>query len=697
MADTLAYDMDYIGDEAPMQLQPQDMQVPTHLRKLVEWALADNIAGDLDDETLQRLGQEVHEKYRIDDASRSDWAKSARRAIDLVGGEKETKHFPFENASNVKYPLLLSAVQQFASRAYPAIVKGPDIVKAKIEGRDKDGEKLGRAQRIEKHMSYQLLHEMEEWEEDTDALLHQLPVVGCCFRKTYWDGARRRPRSEMISALDLVVNINVPSLEDAPQVAHEFYRYPHQVEENIRKGIYIDQQLGRAEAPEDQDQHPDGGEDKFAPHKFVECHCYWDLDGDGVEEPWIVTVHDATQKVVRVAAGYRPDAIELDDETGDLLNIEREHYFTKYIFWPDPKGGFYGVGLGHALQDLSETINTTLNQMIDAGTLQNAGGGFIGSGMNMKKATYRFAPGVYHTVATRGATIRDAIVHIDHPGPSTVLFQLMAQLVDVSKEISGNQDVLQGDVGGVNMQPTTLMALIEQGLQKFTAVYKRIYHSLGKEFRRLGEINAQYLSDEEYAEFLDTEEQVSVQADYATLGMDVYPMADPNMVTHMQRAARNQFLMELSDHPAYGKFLQKPVILSRILRDAQIENPDEVVIAEPEPNPVEEAQVKKLQAEAQKAEAEHRLTQAKIIEIEDKVESGEIERGHKRVEGAKKMMEAENVALDTSIKEAMAGRLIGIEDVESVSIQGVGSIKEQDKDPKAVSGQSKQGSNGSTD
>ena len=674
------YDMEYMGEQ-PME----PPVVPPHIKRLQMWALEKNIAGTIKEEILLQLGQKAHEKYKIDDASRSDWAKSARKALDLIGGKKETKNFPFENASNVKYPLLLSAVNQFASRAYPAIIKDAELVKVKIEGKDQGGEKLARAQRVEQFMSYQLLQQMSEWDEDTDALMHQLPVVGCAFRKTYWDEGERRPRSEMVSALDLVVNINAPSLEMAAQVTHEFSRFPFQIEENVRKGVWIERDLGSAQEPLDQDKHQAGaGDDPQAPHKFLECHCYYDLDKDGISEPWIVTIHDATQKVVRVAAGYSPEDIEAGAD-GRILCIKRENNFTKYIFWPDPKGGFYGRGLGHALEDISETINTTLNQMLDAGTLQNAGGGFIGSGLNTKKATLRFAPGVYHTLNIPGATIRDAIVNMEHPGASPVLFQLLGQLVQVAKEVAGNQDVLTGDVQ-TNMQPTTLMALIEQGLQQFTAVYQRIYRSLGREFQKLREINERYLTDEQYNKYLDGQQPASAQQDFSSGDMDIYPIANPNMVTHMQRAARNQFVMELGRDPEFGPFIKKPVLLMRILKDAQIEDIDEIIEPNPQPSPADQAQMAKLQADAELAQMKVKELQAKIIELEAKDEAMQAKAARDRISGAKEMMDAEHVALDVSAKEVLLQRMADIDDVEQITIQGVGSIKEQDKTPAGASG-----------
>lgn len=697
MADTL-YDAGAEPAPAlyPIPYEQQEPMLPDNIVQLQEWAMSDNVAGQVDDDTLRMIGQQAHEKYEIDDESRSEWKKTAQRSLELIGGKRESKNYPFPGAANVRYPLLHSAVVQFASRSYPAILKGPDLVKVKVEGKDFDGAKMKRAQRIEKFMSYQLLHQMEEWEEDTDALLHQLPLIGCAFRKTYWDGAKGRPKSELVPALDLVVNINVPSLEAAPQIAHEKFFYPHEIKERVAKGWFIDVDLGEAEGQRGEEgEHTGTGNDPNAPHKFLECHLFFDLDGDGVAEPWIATVHDDTQKVVRLAACYDPEAIE-HDEDGRVLNIERDHYFTKYEFWPDPKGGFYGMGLGHALEDISETINTTLNQMIDAGTLQNAGGGFIGSGLDVKKATMRFEPGKYHTVHAPGSTIRDAIVNMQHPGPSSTLFQLLGVLIDVGKEISGNREVLSGEVS-TNMQPTTLMALIEQGLQQFTAVYKRIYRALGKEFQRLRGINAEYLTDEIYNRYLDDDEagMASVAEDFGEGDLDIYPVANPNIVTNMQRAAQNQLLLELTQHPLLGKHLVPPDILRRILMHAQIEDVDKVINPEPQPSLVEQAQMRQAEAQAEKAEAESRLTQAQIIKIKQEVEKSQADIAKTAVEGAKAYQEADRNALETSIIEQLASRIDEFKKVEDVSIQGVGSIKEHDRDPKAVSGSQSQQSDAS--
>jgi chaperonin GroES len=206
--------------------------------------------------------------------------------------------------------------------------------------------------------------------------LHHLPIVGCAFRKVWRSETLGRNKSEMVPAIHLVVNNKCRSLDEAPVVTHEVPIYPQDIEERKRSGVFLDIELP---APQN-----DGEEaDDDAPHLFLEQHCFLDLDEDGYKEPYIVTVHKESCQVVRIVANYRMEAIK--DNGKKIIRIPKDQYFVKYSFIPDPKGGFYDIGFGRLLESLGETIDTTINQMLDAGHLQNAGGGFIGTGIRLKE------------------------------------------------------------------------------------------------------------------------------------------------------------------------------------------------------------------------------------------------------------------------------------------------------------------------
>ena len=289
-----------------------------------------NIAEMLEPEDLDRIGQRVIREYDIDKTSRADWEEMNANGMDLAKQILKVKNTPWPNASSVKYPLITTAAIQFAARAYPEIVQGSEIVKCRVLGKDPDNVKQETAKRISEHMSWQLLEEMDGWEEETDKLLHVLPVAGMCFRKTYFDNVEKVNRSDLCLADDVVIHYKARNMYTVRRITHCLEYYQNDVYERIARGIWLDQELPRAEDAE----HP-GEED--APHQFLEQHRYLDLDGDTYEEPYVVTVHKELAKVVRIVPRFEAAGIEMDDR-GKLIRIKPTHFFTKFGFIPSPDG-----------------------------------------------------------------------------------------------------------------------------------------------------------------------------------------------------------------------------------------------------------------------------------------------------------------------------------------------------------------------
>ncbi|MEK7111891.1 MAG: co-chaperone GroES, partial [Patescibacteria group bacterium] len=175
-----------------------------------------NIAEDIDDEVLEEIGSVVYEGYEKDCASKRNWDNMVDDYVKLAAQVKEPKSWPWQKAANVKFPLLSTAALQFQARAYPSLVPADGkIVNMKVVGLDPQGLKAAKADKLAQHMNYQLLKEMKDWDEETDRLLIQLPIVGCLFRKTYFDQIKKHNVSRLLGPKDLVVNYWAPSLEGA--------------------------------------------------------------------------------------------------------------------------------------------------------------------------------------------------------------------------------------------------------------------------------------------------------------------------------------------------------------------------------------------------------------------------------------------------------------------------------------------------
>jgi len=569
-----------------------------------------NIAAVLPEDKLGTIAIKVIEEYQIDKNSRTVWEERIADAMDLAMMVSDQKDYPFDKASNIKYPLLTVAALQFNARAYPAVVQGDRVARCKVVGRDPNGTKAAQADRVSEHLSYQLLSEHTEWEDDTDKMLVQLPIVGCVFRKVWYDPALKRNRSRLIPASALVVNYFARSMEDVPRITEELRLYPYEIAERIRGGRFIefDYENAGSSEPEgdDKTRQTVDPQDGDAPQLFLEQHRLLDLDEDGYPEPYVVTVHHASQKVCRIAANFGPESVKVADDGEKIAAIRRNDYFIRYLFLPSPDGGFYGQGFGWLLKDIGESINSTLNMMMDAAHLANIQGGLVSASLGIKEKAIRIKPGEWRVVNVPGGNLKDGILPIKYDGPSPVLFQLLGLLVEAGKEVAAIKDVLTGDSPATAPVGTTL-AVIEQGLQVFTSIYKRIHRALKAELRLHAKLNAQYVDPERYNAFFDGEQQFDPAQDYNSQAMDILPVSDPNSVSKMQRIHKAQLIREVAaDNPAVDQI----AATRRVFEAADIEDVDELMVPPPQPNPEEEIlkrvvamlAVKKQQAEIMKDE-----------------------------------------------------------------------------------------------
>jgi chaperonin GroES len=626
--------------------RPEDSGIKKFLvSQIDEVNLAENYAPDVRD----KLGQLVVFEFNIDENSRSDWKDKAEKAMKFATQEAEEKTYPWPKASNIIFPLITQAAIQFNARTYPAIVKNRNVVKGVVWGSDKGtpatedgkpdgkpklhpdgspiwlsapGDKRKRADRVGEHMSWQLLDEMKEWETQTDSLLFQIPIVGGAVRKTYRDPIENRNRSLLVPLKNLVWNYHATSFDDAPRHTEILTLYPHQIEEYERSEVFLPLVYGPGGDGETANEQADAG-DEDAPHVFLEQHRRYDLDDDGYPEPYIVTVHKRSSKVVRIVARYDEDGIQAgkgadvdeddddaltEDEGADreeILKIVPVDHYTLIPFLPNPDGGSYPVGFGHLLRPLNEAINTTLNQMFDAGHLQNAGGGFVSDQLSIHSGPVNFQVGKYVRVGSKGQAIRDAVFPIPFPGPSQVLFSLLGALTKVAEQVAGTQEILAGGAEKANAPPTTILALIEQGLQVYTAIHKRVYRALKSEFDKLYRLNRIYIKKSQRYQIGDEWREVSPD-DYR-MGGGVEPIADPTMTTDMQKLGRAQIGMQFKGDP----LIDQKNIYTRLFEAASFDRIEEMFT--PPPNPQVQAMMIQMAMEEKQAE----LGRLRAAELKD--------------------------------------------------------------------------------
>lgn len=532
------------GMGAPMQPPQEDTN--SQLDKFLEQT---NIAKDLDEELLTEIGDEVYQGYRRDLESKQTWDMQVDEWVKLAAQVKDEKSYPWPKASNVKYPLLATAAMQFAARAYPSLVPADGkIVQFKVVGVDPQGQKAVLADKLAKHMNYQLLEDMEDWEEEMDRLLIQLPIVGCLFKKTYFDPIKKRNVSKLVGPKDLVVNYWASSLEAAHRKTEIIPMTKNQIQSYKNAELFLDVDLpdvrNQPDLPNKTDVHGNSAPSKAdasTPYVILEQHTYWDLDDDGYQEPYIITIEEQSKKVLRIVARFDSDGIIEENE--DVICIEPVEYYTKYGFIPNPDGGFYDIGFGHLLGPLNESANTVINQLVDAGTLANLQAGFIGKGLKLKMGESRFSPGEWKAVNATGDDIKKQIFPLPIKEPSDVLFKLLGMLVESGKELASVAEIFTGKMPGQNTPATTTQTAVEQGMKVFTAIYKRTWRALAKEFRKVFRLNSLY--EENFRKAQQILDEPITPQDYNRQTYDVCPTADPAAVSTTQKLQKATMLLEL--------------------------------------------------------------------------------------------------------------------------------------------------------
>jgi len=544
-----------------------------------------NIADGMDSQKLLNIGQRVIDGYEVDVRSREDWKRNADNWMELARMVSGQKTYPWPGAANIKYPIIAQSSVQFAARAYPALVPDRYPVKSRVVGEDADGGKASRAQRVSEFMSWQVTEGMPDWESDTDRLLAYLAVVGMAYRKTYPDVTAGRMVSEFCLADDVVWNYWAPSLERAPRITHVLQMYPNEIREAVLSGEFLDVDLGQAVASQHfEDRTLDNDDD--APHTFLEQHRWLDMDEDGYQEPYVVTVHEATRTVVRIAARFASGDVEMDGDK--VVKIEPIHYFTLYGFIPSFDGSAYYIGFGELLGAGNEVVNSTINQLLDAGTNANTGGGLISSALVSGRGgginnSVRFQPGEYKVVSHSVDDIRKGVWDREVKSPSTVTYSLLTFITESLQKLSSVADILMGSQPVANVPATTSMASIEQALKLFTAIYLRIHRSLGSEFKKLFRLDSIYLPDRVYFNVLDRQgQQLVARDDFNAEDCDVVPASNPNDVTDTMRLLTAQALLDvrglgLNDNEIVMRYLQAlhvPDVDKLLAKEDQQEQPD---------------------------------------------------------------------------------------------------------------------------
>lgn len=658
-----------------------------------------NLTGEFSDEDLKHIGECCQRGWKVDEESRSAWLRRSEAGMNLALQLQENRSFPWADCANVKFPLISIAALQFHARAYPAIVDAPRVVKCSISGEDPEGVAAARAYRVACHMSWQRLEQDTAWESQHDRAILSSTIVGMAFKKPYYDGGKGYPVSDFVAAKDLTLNYWSKSVAASPRKTHHIPLSGNEVYTFVKRKMYRDclaepwytsrqsPQVTMSEQKADRrtGDTPPATPDYTTPLIAMEQHVQLDLDGDGYDEPYIITFEKESGYVLRIVLRFDSEDDVEHNAAGEVVSIKAEEYFVPMPFIPSPDGGIYGIGFGVFLGPLNESVNSLINMLTDAGTLQTTAGGFLARGAKIRGGQTNFSPFEWKRVDSTGDDLQKSIFPLPVRDPSSVLFELLGLLINYTNRIAGVTDIMVGENPGQNTPAQTTQTMVEMGQKIYAALFKRLWRSAKDEFQRIFEINKITLSDTKPLPTGGTLEDYQ-----ATPTAMISPVADPNITSQSQSTQIATMVLQRADmKPGYDKDAVETNWLesigvkdaARLYKGANDAPPPEdpkLVIARMNNETKERLKGMDLQADQQQSSAdlqleairlmtEKQLIEAQVIELYAKAGEAGANAQNERLYAEAAVMNARVASLEheSAVIDTRLGHLLKLVEVQS--------------------------------
>ena len=502
-----------------------------------------NLAEELDEREVAKIGKDLVRAYEDDKSSRKNWEDQYSKGLRMLGIVVEDRQDPFPGASGVHHPLLAEAATQFQARAIAEMFPAGGPVKTQIIGKTTD-KKLEQAQRVQDFMNFQVTQEIPDYFNELDQMLFYLSLAGSAFKKIYFDNTLDRICSKFVPAEDFVISMENTDLETADRYTQIMKLTRTEIRKHQISGYYKDVPLSKAESNagansgdlvEQTLQRLEGMTPSMADkiHTLLEVHANLDVgeDRDGLALPYIVTIDYESQRVLSIRRNWKEE---------DSLRRKRT-YFIHYKYLPGL--GFYGFGLIQMIGGLQHASTGALRALLDSAAFANLNGGFRAKGARIEGGDITVSPGEWVEVEAYGDDLRKSFIPLPFKEPSPTLLQLLGVLTESGRRFASIADAMIGDSAGSGPVGTTI-ALIEQGSKVFSAIHKRIHQAQGREFKLIYELNGEYLDDEYSFEVIGENKKIR-RKDFSS-SISVVPVSDPNIFSQAQRIALAQTGLQLA-------------------------------------------------------------------------------------------------------------------------------------------------------
>jgi len=540
----------------------------------------DNLADIIDPSTLSALSSRYLDLLETDKEARSLRDKQYEEGIKRTGmGNDAPGGATFMGASKVVHPAMAEGCVDFASRAIKEMFPPDGPVKTKVLGK-MDDLKAAKAERKRDFMNWQITEQIEEFKDEQEQLLTQLPLGGSQYFKLWFDEQKKRPCVEFLPIDRVILPFAATNFYTAQRAAevHEITQY--EFDRRIRTGMYRDINFVKSTGTLDQNKVEQANnkvegkqfeDNKDGLREVYHIYCYLELEDDkktkGESAPYILMVDKLDNQAVGLYRNW-----EEQDETRTKLDWVVEF---KFIPWR----GAYAIGLPHLIGGLSAALTGALRALLDTAHINNSATMLKLKGAKISGQSQQVD--VTQIIEIEGAPgvqdIRQIAMPMPFNPPSQVLFELLGWLDKAAKGVVTTSEEKIADINN-NAPVGTTQALIEQGAAVFSSIHARMHDSQARVLKILCRLNRWHFDEMQKG---DVVADLEISREDFEKNTDVVPVSDPHIFSETQRMAQIQAVLSRSDKSP--DLYNRQAVEQRFLKQLKIPNINELLKNTPAP------------------------------------------------------------------------------------------------------------------
>ena len=534
----------------------------------------ENLAETINLFDLEKIGMRYLDLIEKDKEAREKRDKQYEEGLKRTGlGDDAPGGANFFGASKVVHPIMAEACVDFAARAIKEMFPPDGPVRTKILGEVTD-EKTETAERKRDYLNWQLTEQMQEFRDEQEQLLTQLPLGGSQFMKIWYDDKKRRPCAEFVPIDNILLPFAAVNFYTAQRVTEQQDITGWEMQQRIDRGLYRDISLIRASAEPEQTAAEkannkiegkswDDNEDGL--RRVFHIYTWLSIDDDpitnGDSAPYILMVDELESKVLGLYRNW-----EEGDESMEKLDWIVEF---KFIPWR----GAYAVGLPHLIGGLSAALTGALRALLDTAHINNSATMLKLKGARISGASQQIevtqvteiesAPGV--------DDIRKIAMPMPFNPPSQVLFELLGWITTAAKGVVTTAEEKIADAKST-MPVGTTQALIEQGAVVFSSIHARLHESQRRVIGVVARLNRWYLDEQKRGDMVA---ELPIKKEDFKRNSDIVPVSDPHIFSETQRVAQMQSVLQLSTQ--FPAIFDQRAVVNRMLKQLKVPNVNELI------------------------------------------------------------------------------------------------------------------------